>query len=209
MKNKYNELRDFVFKEVDIGLEETEFVKEFSDLRFNGFFFVKTVSTDNSKLKEHLNSIHTGRDIFVGKIFFNAAAEDTKDFIFNFIKNKSLKKLNLSFYQDDDFLSIAPENNSLDNFRKLPLFEIDIEQLKKRLFEISKKGSIYRHWNLSDLLTTKMINDFINNIFDHKECRIFELTDWSGFDEGMYEGFIFINLNKAEITFFAKDEYFD
>ncbi|MCA6068639.1 hypothetical protein JI747_015770 [Chryseobacterium sp. RG1] len=208
MENKYKELADFEFNEIDINLKETEFIKEYSNLNFNGFFFVKTVKTDNLRLKEYLNSVNKNRSGFERKAPFEIATDDAKDFIFNFIKNKSLKKLHLSFYKDDDFVSITQEYNSLEDFRKVPIFDINIKQLKKQLYEIAKRGSLYKHWNLSDSFTNKIISDFINILFDNKKCMIFKLADWSGFDEGLYEGFMLINLNTTQITFFAKDEYF-
>ncbi|MFC4163091.1 hypothetical protein ACFOWU_05485 [Epilithonimonas zeae] len=207
MENKYNKILDIEFKEVDIGLEKTEFIQEYSKLSFNGFFFVKSIESENTELKSYLNSIHKPLEDFDINISFQSASIDAKDFIFNLIKNKSLKKLSLSFYDEDDYLTIDSKYDSFENFRKLYISELNKIKLQKRLYQIANEGSIYDKWNISDRLTSKMIDDFIGNLFDNNNYRIFELSDWNGFDMGWYVSFLFINLEKSQITFFAKDDY--
>jgi hypothetical protein len=207
MENKYKKVADFEFSEINIGLEETEFIKEYSKLIFNGFFFIKTIESNQEEFRNYLNSIHKPLEDFDINIPFQSATSDAKDFIYHLINNETLRRISLYFYEDSDFFTIATQYTSLENFRKLPIAEMNKLKLQRYLFEIAKEGSVYEEWKSSDRLTSKMINDFLVKLFQNDNYRIFNIGDWSGYDMGFYICFLLIDLDKGQITFFAKDDY--
>ncbi|WP_312342416.1 hypothetical protein [Chryseobacterium binzhouense] len=207
MENKYRKLADIEFSEINIGLEETEFIKEYSKLTFNGFFFIKTIESNYDEFRNYLNSIHKPLEDFDINIRFQSSTIDAKDFIYHLINNESLKNISINFNAEGDFLKIAPKYSLLEEFKKLSIAELNKLKFHRYLFYIVKQGSIYEEWGLSDRLTSKIINDFIENLFQNSNYRIFEIEDWSGYDMGFYVCFLLIDLDKAQITFFAKDDY--
>lgn len=205
MDNKFQELSTLDFKKADIGLRETELIKEYSKLKFNGGFVLETIECYNSeKFRNHLKSISP----FTNDCAMKPTADDIKDFMYYMLGNQSLTDLGIYLGNGEEFLLIDPPYDSLEEFRKLAFSELSGSEMKKRLFHTIIKASIYDDWKIPGELTSKMINDFINRLFpEDSHFRIFYFQQWGNFMIGLFEGFIFMDIDRGQLTFFAVDDY--
>ncbi|MEP7264470.1 MAG: hypothetical protein ABI772_08230 [Bacteroidota bacterium] len=208
--NKYKDLYDLVFTEINIDLEKTDFITEYSKLSFNDGFLFKTVEPDlKQKFREILNTVLKPIEKPDFNIKFQRANSDVNDFIFHLINNESLQSKNWGLHEDDsDFLQITDSYNTEEKFRTLGIYELDKNNLQKRLYTEAKEGSIYIDWKVSDRLTEKMIQQFTDTLFSESDdCRAFEFEVWGDYIMGYFLGFLLINISKGQVTFFVKDDY--
>lgn len=208
--NKYRELLNFKFNEIDIGIQETQFIINFSQLSFNDGFLLKTITTKNTEdLKFILNNIIKPNYNFDINKKFQPADKEINEFLFNLIKNDHLRNKKWGIHEDDeDFFNIIEKYDSSEKFKTLSIYELDKNKLGRRLYEIAKEGSIYHNWLISDRQTEKMISEFINKLIDKNNTyRLFEYENWGDYIMGFFRGFIIINVENAQITFFVKDDY--
>lgn len=208
--NKYKKIKEISFDEINTDLQKSNFIEEYSKLSFNDGFLFKTIEAKEKDIfKEISNQILKLNEDFDVNIKFQKASKDVNDFLYYIITNESLKAKKWGIHEDDeDFLEIVDEFKSLENFKKLTICELNTMKLQRRLHEIAKCGSIYDDWTLSDRLTENIISDFVNSIFQkNEEYRIFEFENWGDYIMGFFNGFIFINISKSQISFFVKDDY--
>jgi len=208
--NKYQKIKEISFDEINTDLQKSKFIEEYSKLSFNDGFLFKTIEAKEKDIfKEISNQILKLNEDFDVNIKFQKASKDVNDFLYYIITNESLIAKKWGIHEDDeDFLEIVDEFKSLENFKNLTICELNIMKLKRRLHEIAKSGSIYDDWTLSDRLTEKIVSDFANSIFQkNEEYRIFEFENWGDYIMGFFNGFIFINISKSQISFFVKDDY--
>lgn len=208
--NKYQKIKEINFCEIETELQKSDFIKEYSKLSFNDGFLFKTIETNEKEIFIDLSSqIFKPKEDFDVNIRFQKASKDVNDFIYFLINNESLINKNWGIHEDDDnFLEIIEEFKSLENFRNLSIYELNTIKLQRRLREIAKSGSIYDDWILPDRQTEKIVSEFVNSLFKKDEkYRIFEYENWGDYIMGYFIGFIFINISKAQITFFVKDDY--
>ena len=210
MANKYQKINELTFCEVETELQKSDFIKEYSKLIFNDGFLFKTIEAQEKEIFSKLsNQLHEITEDFDINRKFQKASKDVNDFIYFLINNESLKANKWGIHEDDDnFLEIIEEFKSLEKFRNLHIYELNTIKLQRGLREIGKSGSIYNDWSLSDRQTEKIVNEFVINLFEkNNSYRIFEFSKWGEYIMGFFIGFIFINISKAQITFFAKDDY--
>jgi len=208
--NKYQKIKQISFDEINTDLQESKFIEEYSKLSFNDGFLFKTIEAkEKDAFKEISNQILRLNEDSDVNIKFQKAHRDVNDFLYYLITNESFVAKKWGIHEDDeDFLEIAAEFKSLENFKNLTICELNTIKLQRRLCEIAKSGSIYDDWTLSDSLTEKIISEFVNSLFQKKEeYRIFEFQNWGDYIMGLFNGFIFINISKSQITFFVKDDY--
>jgi hypothetical protein len=208
--NKYQKIKEISFDEINTDLQKSKFIEEYSKLSFNDGFLFKTIEAKEKEIfKELSNQILKLNENFDVNIKFQKASKDVNDFLYYIITNESLIAKKWGIHEDDeDFLEIVDEFKSLENFKNLTICELNTMKLQRRLYEIAKSGSIYDDWTLSDRLTEKIISDFVNSIFQkNEEYRIFEFENWGDYIMGFFDGFIFINISKSQISFFVKDDY--
>lgn len=209
MGHRFQKLSTLDFKKVDIGLHKTELISAYSQLKFNGGFVLATIeSNDPEKFKDYLEFLYPSQDEWSMGVNTRPAAENVKDFIYHLLGNESLADLEIYLGNGEEFLTIDPPYNSLDKFRKLGFTELSKKELEKRLFIKSIAGSIYDDWKISNELTLEMINDFTNQLFlKGDQFRSIYFEQWGNFMIGLFEGFIFLNIDKGQLTFFAIDDY--
>lgn len=208
--NKYQKIKEIIFFEIETYLQEFDFIKKYSELSFNDGFLFKTIETTEKETFIDLSSkIFKPKEDFDVNLRFQKASKDVNDFIYFLINNESLINKKWGIHEDDDnFLEIITEFKSLENFRNLSVYELNKIKLQRRLREIARSGSIYDEWTLNDIHTEKIVSEFVDNLFTKNEkYRIFEFENWGDYIMGYFIGFIFINISKAQITFFVKDDY--
>lgn len=208
--NKYQKIKEVSFDEIKTELQKTEFVVEYSKLSFNDGFFFKTIEAKEKDIfKEISTQITKLNEDFNVNIEFQKASKDVNEFLYYLIKNESIIAKKWGIHEDDkDFFKIVDEYNSLENFKKLTICEHNTIKLQRRLNTIAKSGSIYDKWTLSDGLTQKIVSDFVNSMFQkNEEYRIFEFDKWGDYIMGFFNGFLFMNISKSQISFFVKDDY--
>ncbi|MCU0351745.1 MAG: hypothetical protein MUF43_13110 [Flavobacterium sp.] len=208
--NKYKTLYDFIFTEIDIGLEKTNFIKEYSKLPFNDGFLLKTVQANSiEKFKKILNTIAVPSEKLDFNIKFQRANQDVNNFIFHLINNENLKSKNWGIHEaDTDFLQIIDDYNTEVKFQAIDVYELNKNKLQDRLYCAAREGSIYESWTVPDRQTEKMIYQFVETVFpDSDKYKAFEFTNWGDYIMGYFIGFILINIDKGHLTFFAKDDY--
>lgn len=208
--NIYQKIKEINFYEIGTELHESDFIIEYSKLNFNDGFLFKTIEVQEKETFRTLsNQIPKLKEDFDVNQKFQKASKDVNDFIYFLINNESLKAIKWGIHEDDDnFLEIVEEFKSLEKFRNIPIYELNTIKLQRRLHEIAKYGSIYDDWLVSDRRTEKIVSEFVNNLFEEDDKhRIFEYDNWGDYIMGFFIGFIFINISKAQITFFVKDDY--
>ena len=208
--SKYRELLNFEFDEIDIEIQETQFIINYSQLSFNDGFLLKTITVNNKEhLKFILNNITKPNYKFDINNKFQPADKDVNDFLYNLIKNDHLREKKWGINeQDEDFFNIIEKYDSAEKFKTLSIYELDKNKFGRRLYEEAKKGSIYDDWLISDRQTEKMVSEFINKLVDRNSTyRMFEYENWGDYIMGYFLGFIIINVENAQITFFVKDDY--
>ena len=110
--------------------------------------------------------------------------------------------------QDEDFFNIIEKYDSAEKFKTLSIYELDKNKFGRRLYEEAKEGSIYDDWLISDRQTETMVSEFINKLVDgNNTYRMFEYENWGDYIMGYFLGFIIINVENAQITFFVKDDF--
>lgn len=208
MNYKFKELSVFDFKKVDIGLQSTKLIKEYSQLKFNGGFVLATIgSHDPEQFRDYLKSLYPSSDECDMNIKTGSEA-DIKDFIYHLLGNNSLADLDIYLGDGEEFLTIDPPYDSLDEFRKLAFAELTKAQFEKQLHQTVLRASIYDNWKVSEEQTLEMISDFIDHLFPKEgNFRIFSFQQWGNFMIGLFEGFIFLNIDRGQLTFFARDDY--
>ena len=91
--SKYRELLNFEFDEIDIEIQETQFIINYSQLSFNDGFLLKTITVNNKEdLKFILNNITKPNYKFDINNKFQPADKDVNDFLYNLIKNDHLRE---------------------------------------------------------------------------------------------------------------------
>ena len=210
MDHKFQKLSTLDFKKVDIGLQKTELIAAYSQLKFNGGFVLATIESSNNpeRFKDYMKSLYTSSNECDKKVSMRSVAENVKDFIYHLLGNESLAALDIYLGDGEEFLIIDSPYDSLDEFRKLAFAELTKAQLEKRLFQKIISGSIYDDWKVSEEQTLNMMRDFINQLFPKDDdFRFFSFQQWGNFMIGLFEGFIFLNIDKGQLTFFAIDDY--
>ncbi len=207
MDNRFHELSFLNFKKVDIGLRETELIKEYARLKFNGGFVLATIECcDSEKFRDYLHSMYSVTDAM--HLNMRSAADDVKDFMYYLLDSQSLAGLDIYLGNGEAFLSVDPPYDELEGFRKLAFAELSENEMKKRLLQTAIKSSIYDDWKVSAEQTSKMINDFSSRMFtEDSHFRTLYFQQWGNFMIGLFEGYIFIDINRGQITFFAVDDY--
>jgi hypothetical protein len=208
--NIYQKIEEINFCEIKTVLQKSDFITEYSKLSFNDGFLFKTIEVEEKEIfSTLLNQIPTLNEDFDVNQKFQKTSKDVNDFLYFLINNKTLKAKKWGIHEDDDnFFEIVEEFKSLEKFRNIPIYELNTIKLQRRLREIAKSGSIYDDWLISDNRTEKIVSEFVNNLFkEDDKYRIFEYDNWGDYLMGYFIGFIFINISKAQITFFVKDDY--
>lgn len=207
MDNRFQELSSLDFKKVDIGLKETELIKEYAQLKFNGGFVLATIECrDSEKFRDYLQSMYpVANDM---NLNMRSAADDVKDFMYYLLGSQSLAGLEIYLGDGEEFLLVDPPYDELEEFRKLAFAELSENEMKKRLLQTVIRSSIYDDWKVSGEQTSKMINDFIDRLYrKSSNFMTLEFQQWGNFMIGLFVGFIFIDFDRGQITFFASDDY--
>lgn len=209
MDNRFQELSTLDFKKADIGLWETELIKEYAKLKFNGGFALATIECcDSEKFREYLQSMYPVPHDGNMDLSVRAASDDIRDFMYYLLHSQSLAGLEIYLGNGEEFLSVDPPYDALEEFRKLVFTELSGNELKKDLFQTVIKGSIYNDWKVSAEQTSKMISDFTCRIFtEDSHIRTFYFQQWGNFMIGLFVGYIFVDIHRGLITFFAVDDY--
>jgi hypothetical protein len=100
MDNKFQELSTLDFKKADIGLRETELIKEYSKLKFNGGFVLETIECYNSEKIQESFKIHIS---IPNDCAMKPTADDIKDFMYYMLGNQSLTDLGIYLGNGEEF----------------------------------------------------------------------------------------------------------
>lgn len=177
-------------------LENTEFYKIFSKLRFNRGIIFKRLSTNSSLEFEEIV-----KNIKSTKI-------DIAKFIFSFLKNRTIKMMNWRYDDDNFFAQIIDKYDSEEKFCAIYFEEKNIDEMTYTLNNIANRGSVYESCNISEDKAKSLIFDFIEEIKKTLVIkRIFYCYEpWNdAFSIGEFECFFIISNN--EILIFNKDDY--
>lgn len=210
MDNRFEELSTLDLKKVDIGLRETELMEGYSQLKFNGGFVLETLQSSDSEIfKGYMKTIcpsspsNCDMDGCTGLV-----TNDVKDFVYHLLCNQSLADLGIYLGNGEEFLVIDSPYDSLEGFRKLAFTELTRKKLEEMLLRNAICCSIYDDWKFSSESTLKMIRDFIDRLFpEGNHFKILYFEQWGNFMIGLFEGFIFMNIDRGQFTFFAIDDY--
>lgn len=208
--NKFKKINEINFDEINSDLQKTKFFEEYSKLSFNEGFLLKTIEAKEKDIfQEIANQIPKLNEFYDVDQKFQKASNDVNDFLYYLITNESLIIKKWGIHEaDEDFLEIVDEFKPIEKFRNLTICELNLINLKRKIQEIATSGSIYDNWTFSDSLTEKIVSEFINSLFQKNDAyRIFQYTKWGNYLIGLFDGFIFINISKSQITIFAKDDY--
>jgi hypothetical protein len=206
----YQQLYDLSFTEIETGLEKTDFIVAYSALSFNDGFLFKTVEPNAKEpFREIVNRIAKPLEELDFNIPFQRATPDANKFLFHLINNESLKLKKWGLHEDDtDFLETTAEYNTEEKFQTLGIYALNKNKLQHRLYTEARQGSIYTKWKIPDGRTEKMIHAFIDAAIPQGDnYRAFEFQKWGNYIMGFFVGFILINLDKGQLSFFAKDDY--
>jgi hypothetical protein len=96
--------------------------------------------------------------------------------------------------------------NSLENFRKIGLFEINSEEFKRNLLSLAIVGSCYKRMNYSEQEIKTMVQDFVDQLLNNVTDRIIVSTmPWGEYHIGWFTCFFIIR--NSDIIIFGKDDY--
>ena len=210
---KWNYFARAVYREVLIQeLENSELIKAYSRLAFNGGFLLKKVTTTHPvKFRDYLHALDKTiiNENYDGNIW-PRANPDINDFIFHFLKNDSIKqkKWGWNEEEDNDFVVIREEYDGLQKFRNLPCWEISTSEFEDRLVQMVLGGTCYSDWKYPLAKTTKMVAHFAKLIFQSTPSyRVFDIQEWGYPAIGAFRCFLIIDLNAPALIYCCKDDY--
>lgn len=204
-------IKDLDLLELDNSkLESAKFYSAYSSLSFNKGIIFKRIGAKSSlvfseiigELSKEINEVDIQNTRELIRIKAN---NHIHDFIYELLTHNDIDKKWI--YNDDSFFTeFSIDFNSLENFRKIGLFEFNIEEFKRNLLGLAILGSCYERMNYSEQQIKTMVQDFVDQLLNDVTDRIIVSTmPWGEYHAGWFNCFFIIR--KDDIIIFGQDDY--